>query len=240
MRDELTGAIKYDGFKKANFLSEAKAKVVLRARKKIFRLFMEYVRPGAEDAILDAGVAPVKGIAGVKTVTNNFFEYLYPHTERITAASIEDAGGLEKTFPGLRFVKTEPYQTPFADRQYDAVFCNAVVEHTGSRAQQRAFIQEYCRVGKKFFFTTPNRWFPIEPHSALPLIHWLPARYFRKILSVLGKEALAEEGILNLLTEKEFRALFPENVSIRVLRVRTLGLVSNIVICGEWTEDEMV
>lgn len=237
MKDELTGAIKYDGFKKASILSEAKAKVVLRARKKIFRLFMEYINPDTEDSILDAGVAPVKGISGVKTVTNNFFEYFYPYTDHITATSIEDASNLEKSFKGLSFIKTEAYHTPFADKQFDAVFCNAVVEHTGSRKQQEAFIHEYCRVGKKFFFTTPNRWFPIEVHSALPLIHWLPPKYFRKVLKALGKQALADVSILNLLSEKEFKSLFPQNVQLEVIRIRTMGLVSNIVICGEWTSN---
>lgn len=238
MKDELTGVIRYSGFKKAGILSEIKAKFVLRARKKVFYLFMKYINPDADDKILDAGVAPIKGIAGVKTVTNNFFEVLYPYTDHITATSIEDASNLEHIFKGITFVKTEPYRTPFADKQFDAVFCSAVVEHTGSREQQRAFIREYCRVGKKFFFTTPNRWFPVEGHSALPLIHWLPPQCFRRVLKILGKEALADESILNLLTEKEFKELFPRNVKLRIIRIRTVGFVSNLIICGEWMDNE--
>lgn len=233
MKDEFTGAIKYDGFKRANIISECKAYFVLRARKKIFRIFMKTISPKKDDNILDAGVAPVKGIAGAKTITNNFFEYLYPYTEHITATSIEDASNLENIFPGLTFVKTEPYCTPFADMQFDIIFCNAVVEHTGSREQQKKFIQEYCRVGRKFFFTTPNRGFPIEVHSALPLVHWLPTRIFRKILRMLGKAALADEQILNLLNVKEFQSLFPENVEWNMIRVRTFGLTSNIIIWGK-------
>ncbi|MCM1175365.1 MAG: class I SAM-dependent methyltransferase [Blautia sp.] len=194
---------------------------------------MENLNPNEDDNVLDAGVAPVKGIAGAKTITNNFFEYLYPYTEKITATSIEDASNLEASFPGLTFVRTEPYHTPFTDNQFDAVFCNAVVEHTGTREQQKAFIEEYCRIGKKFFFTTPNRWFPVEVHSALPLIHWLPPGIFRKILKVLGKDALADEQILNLLTIKEFQALFPENVKWKTIHIRTFGMTSNIVIWGE-------
>lgn len=238
MKDELTGAIKYDGFKKAGIISECKAYFVLRARKKMFGLFMKYMKPDKDDCILDAGVAPVKGIKGAKTITNNFFEYLYPYTNRITATSIEDASILETAFEGLAFVRTEPYKTPFADREFDIVFSNAVVEHTGSREQQKKFIHEYCRVSKKFFFTTPNRWFPIEPHTALPFIHWFPASVFRRILKILGKSALADESILNLLTAKEFMQLFPKNVKLKIIRVRTMGLTSNIVICGEWLDNE--
>lgn len=236
MQDELTGAIKYDGFKKASLISECKAHFVLRARKKMFQVFMEYMEPNKEDCVLDAGVAPVKGIMGAKTITNNFFEYLYPYTNQITATSIEDASILEETFKGLTFVRTEPYKTPFEDRSFDIVFSNAVVEHTGTREQQSKFIHEYCRIGKKFFFTTPNKWFPIEPHSALPFVHWLPASIFRKILKMLGKKALADESILNLLTTKEFVSLFPESVNLKIIKIRTMGLTSNIAICGEWNE----
>lgn len=238
MIDELTGAIKYDGFKKAGIISEWKARVVLRARKKMFHLFMETFNPKEKDKILDAGVAPVKGIYGVKTVTNNFFEHLYPYKKQITATSIEDGKQLEEIYDGLTFVQTQPYSTPFTDRQFDIVFCNAVVEHTGSREQQKDFIGEYCRVAKKFFFTTPNRWFPIEPHSALLLIHWLPVNWFRRILKFLGKDALAEESILNLLTATEFISLFPIGVKLQLMRIKTFGMTSNLVVFGEWDDDE--
>ena len=38
---------------------------------------------------------------------------------------------------------------------------------------------------KIFFITTPNRFYPIEFHTKLPLIHWLPKRIHRFILSKL-------------------------------------------------------
>lgn len=236
MIDELTGGIKYDGFKKSGFISECKAKVVLRARGKIFDCFMEKTAPGELTKVLDAGVAPCKGIKGVKTVTNNFFERLYPYKNNITATSIEDAGNIEKTFPGVRFVQTKPNETPFRDREFDVVFCNAVVEHTGDREHQKLFIQEYCRIAKKFFFTTPNRWFPIEPHSVLPLVHYLPGGVFRKILKLCGKGALADINILNLLSAKEFQLLFPENVQLSLIKIKTFGITSNLIIYGEWLE----
>lgn len=238
MKDALTGAIKYDGFKKAGIISEWKAHIVLKARKQIFHLFMETFNPTENDKILDAGVAPVKGIAGAKTITNNFFEIFYPFTKQITATSIEDGKQLEEMYDGLTFVQTQPYSTPFADHEFDIVFCNAVVEHTGSREQQKNFIHEYCRIGKKFFFTTPNRWFPIEPHSALPLIHWLPAKCFRRMLKLFGKNALAEESILNLLTKEEFTELFPEDAKIKTTFIKTFFMASNIVVYGEWLNDK--
>lgn len=231
-------AIKYDGFKKANFLSEIKAKFVQKGRLKMYREFIKYACPSSDTKVLDAGVAPVKGIEGAKTLTNNFFEMLYPYKDMITATSIEDAQYIEEAYPGVKFVKTEPYKTPFCDKEFDVLFSNAVVEHTGSREQQKKFIREYCRISKKFFFTTPNRWFPIEPHSALPLVHWLPATYFRRILYKLKMYSLADENNLNLMSAKEFVELFPtDDVTLEVRKIRTLGLVSNIIICGKWDEN---
>lgn len=198
------------------------------------------MNPNEESKILDAGVEPEKGIPGQKTLTNNYFEEVYPYTDKITATSIE-AGGkrLEEWYSGLTFVLTEPYKTPFADREFDIVFSNAVVEHTGTREQQKAFIREYCRVVKKFFFTTPNRWFPIEPHTAILLIHWLPANLFRKMLTLLGKGYLADEQILNLLSAKDFMNLFPkENMKVELFKVRTFGITSNLIVCGEWVDNE--
>ena len=37
-------------------------------------------------------------------------------------------------------------------------------------------MSEALRVAPRAFVTTPNRWFPIEVHTRLPLVHWLPER----------------------------------------------------------------
>ena len=63
---------------------------------------------------------------------------------------------------------------PFADGEFDIVFSNAVIEHVGGREQQRRFVEESLRVAQRAFVTTPNRWFPVEVHTRLPLVHWLP------------------------------------------------------------------
>ena len=63
---------------------------------------------------------------------------------------------------------------PFADGEFDIVFSNAVIEHVGGREQQRRFVEESLRVARRAFVTTPNRWFPVEVHTRLPLVHWLP------------------------------------------------------------------
>ena len=88
----------------------------------------------------------------------------------------EDGSHLEERYPGLSYKQVQPGDPlPFRDAEFDVVFSNAVLEHVGSRSAQAAFVRELCRVGKAFFITTPNRWFPIEHHTGLPMLHYLPA-----------------------------------------------------------------
>ena len=204
------------------------AAVSLRVRRLMFRRFLELMQPAPDTTILDLGVTSDAG-----SPEANFFEQWYPHRERIVAAGVEDASHLERRYPGVRFARIVPHaRLPFSDRQFDIVFSNAVVEHAGSRQQQRAFVDEVQRVGRRFFITTPNRWFPIELHTALPLFHYLPPGIHRRILSALGHDDWACEERLNLLDTRSLRSLFGESDEVTIARVRLAGIVSNLVAYG--------
>ena len=71
---------------------------------------------------------------------------------------------------------------PFADRAFDIVFSNSVIEHVGGFSHQCAFARETVRVGKRFFVQTPNAGFPIEQHLFMPFLHWLPKSWQRAIV----------------------------------------------------------
>jgi len=81
------------------------------------------------------------------------------------------------------------------------VHSSAVIEHVGSLASQCAFVAECCRVARRaVFITTPNRWFPVEFHTVLPLVHWLPKEIFRALMRRTGRGFFADERNLNLMT----------------------------------------
>src|SRR5882672_1753856 len=63
---------------------------------------------------------------------------------------------------------------PFADGEFDLVYCSSVIEHV-PRERREAFAAEIRRVGRGWLVQTPAIAFPIEPHSLLPGAHWLPA-----------------------------------------------------------------
>jgi SAM-dependent methyltransferase len=122
---------------------------------------------------------------------------------------------------------------PFNNFEFDVVFSNAVVEHVGSRAEQRAFVGELCRVARSFFITTPNRWFPVEHHTGLPLVHYLPAPVFRSLIHNTKYRHWATEANLNMLTAGEFAGLFPSNVSVDIRSVHLFGIPANLVAFGK-------
>lgn len=204
-----------------------KSRFSLGARRRMYRIFESELRPGPADTVLDIGVTPDQTMAD-----SNAFEQFYPYTDRITATSIEDASGLEKKFPGLTFVQTNSATLPFADREFDLAYSSAVLEHVGDRTAQETFVREVVRVSGAFFIAVPNRWFPLELHTMLPFLHWLPRRVHRAILTRLGKDFWAQEENLNLMGARELRSMFPAGVEVSIRRHRVLGMTSNLMAYG--------
>jgi len=183
-------------------------RVSVRARMKMFEFFMRVMTPSEIPTILDVGVT-----CDENHPASNMLEYCYPYRKQITCAGIEDARHLEKIYPGVKFIKIQPRQPlPFADKQFDITYSNAVLEHAGTRAEQTAFVRELCRVGKQVFITVPNRLFPVEHHTALPFVHYLPNYGFRAVAKALGLVFWSKEENLNLFYPWEIANFFPNNV----------------------------
>ena len=91
-----------------------------------------------------------------------------------------------------------------------------MIEHVGDVDRQRLFVAEALRVGRRVFLTTPNRWFPIEVHTRLPLVHWLPEGAAGRAYDLAGKGWAREN---HLLGSGDLRGLFPGPV-----RIVNLGL----------------
>jgi hypothetical protein len=170
---------------------------------------------------------------------SNFFEQFFPAKNKITALSNQDAKFLETEYPGLKFIQGNGLDMPFESGSFDLVFSSAVIEHVGSFENQCKFFSECLRVSKKYvFLTTPNRYYPMEFHTHLPLIHWLPKNLHRKILSLIGQKELALEENLNLMGKRDIEAMLANclgdsSVNVRILNVKLFGIVSNWVLFGE-------
>jgi SAM-dependent methyltransferase len=193
--------------------------ISLRSRRRKLRLFLDEVQPGPGTRVLDVGVDEIGfGQRGgeVGCGTHNFFEELYPWPAQITAVGLHDGSGFRERYPEITYVQADACALPFEDDSFDACFSNAVIEHVGDRDRQRQFVAEASRVARRVFVTTPNRWFPIELHTHLPLVHWLPERLAHRAYRLAGKPWATDN---RLLGPKELRALFPGRV-----RVVNLGM----------------
>jgi len=180
-----------------------------------------------------ASILDVGATADDEKDSSNFFEKLYPYPNRITALSNQDASWMEGAFEGLKFVHGDALNMPFDDNTFDLVFSNAVIEHVGSRDKQVQFLEECIRVSKKYvFITSPNKYYPIELHTALPLIHWFPPNLYRRILVGLNKPFFASEDNLNLLSKEDVKRMLDKLGTEKyfINTIRFFGFQSNILL----------
>jgi SAM-dependent methyltransferase len=133
--------------------------------------------------------------------------------------------------------------SPFADRTFDLVFSNSVIEHLGTSRRQQAFALEVRRLSKTgYFVQTPNKWFPIEPHYLAPFVQFLPksirpmAIRWATVRGWWTKPSpetcrkLCEE--VRLLDAREMRRLFPE---AEIVRERFWGVTKSLI--AVWRKD---
>lgn len=197
-----------------------------KARQKVFDLFMRDCAPSRESRVADFGVSGRQDHP-----VHHFFEMLYPYTHRLTALGreSESAHWYPERFPGLTYIECDLRSIPLPNCWFDYGICNAVMEHAGTRQSQAELVHEVCRVCRCVMFTTPNKRFPFEVHTLLPLIHWLPDCTYRAILRRIGLGYFAEVENLNLLDADSFLALFPRSRRNRLLKIGPLFLATNLV-----------
>lgn len=206
-------------------------RVATSVRRRMFSYFIATLRPRPEETVLDVGVTSDQTYEA-----SNYFEELYPHKSRITAAGIDDASFLETQYPGVRFVEANILNLPFEDGSFDILHSAAVWEHVGSRSNQQKMLHECLRVARRAVcLTTPNRWFPIELHTQMPLLHWLPPGIYRPIYAKLGLSFFSKEENLNLLSLGDIKSFAQAHPDWRFSykKVPLLGFTSNLVLFAE-------
>jgi SAM-dependent methyltransferase len=148
-----------------------KPKVIHISRQKKLDHFYSLAKNGK---ILDAGVSDAVRVAG----ENMFLETFRFPDNCYTGLGVEDLSAVQALHPGKKLVTYSGDYFPFEDKEFDWVFSNAVIEHVGDDAAQLRFVNEMLRVSKNVFFTTPNKFFPVESHTNALFLHWLPGNIF--------------------------------------------------------------
>ncbi len=134
-----------------------KRKMILRLHEKMLDKCV-YMAERGDIQVLDAGCGEGFFCSKVKEV--------------LPEATITGCDGAEEALevarqmnPDILFEKSNLYDLPYKDRQFDIVVCSEVLEHLNN--PEKAFL-EICRVGKNILVTVPNEpWFRLGNLLAL-------------------------------------------------------------------------
>lgn len=127
----------------------------------------------------------------------------------------------DDSLPNIRFLVGDARDlSQFEDNSFDIIFSNSVIEHVGTKEDQRQMASEIHRVGRNYTIQTPNRFFPIEPHVQFPFFQFMPAEakiWLHRKMSLATyprardrAEAVKWVEEIRLLSRKELQELFPE------------------------------
>jgi hypothetical protein len=145
------------------------------------------------------------------------------------AACSEITSHESESLKGVRVFVYDGQHVPRADKYYDLLVCNSVIEHV-AQSQRRILIREMLRIAKRIYLQTPAREFAIDPHFLIPLIHWLPKSvgYYLALISPWRLLSRPDRDTIqqyffetNLLSRQELSAIFPE---AKLLSERAIGM----------------
>jgi len=181
-------------------------------------LFFNRLRPRRGDSLLDVG-----GGTGI----HGEFGRMYRYFSVVQVINL-DPQVIEEE--GLEHVKCDMADgccLPFRNRSFDWVFSNAVIEHVGGAARLQRFAEEIRRVARKgYFVATPNRYFPVDPHTLIPFYQFLSPEWQRRVCR-FSPGYLRHYAPIDLLSIDALRALFPE-ATVRKIGLRMLP--NNLVV----------
>ena len=124
----------------------------------------------------------------------------------------------------------------FADKSFDFVYSNSVIEHVGQWSDQKRMAEAIERVAARHYVQTPNYWFPLEPHFRTPFIHWLPEPWrvalvkwralgcYPRAETVSQAREILQDAIL--LDAAAMRSLFPKS---SIAREKVAGLTKSLI-----------
>ena len=228
MEDKIKHRIQTYSESKNSIFYQFIKKTILNAREKFLNHFKNFTEYNDDQSLLDIGTTPSldneQNIILEKTKNN----------KNVTCLSDQDCGILKKKYPNIKnFIIGDGINTNFKDMSFDIVHSNATIEHVGSYNNQISFVKEAWRVSKKYvFIQTPNRFFPIDFHTNLPLIHWLPKKIHRKILKFIGLNFYSTEENLNLLSESNLINIC-EKLDIKnykIIKHKLIFMTSNLIL----------
>ena len=196
-------------------------------RSKIHNIFLESFVFTKKTRIIDIGSTQLLD------EYENILLKKYKYKNNITCFSNQNLINLKKKYKKIKILQGDGRKTNLKKNSYDIAYSSATIEHVGSFLNQVKFIKEMLRVAKKgIFVTTPNRYFPFDLHTFLPLIHILPKKIHRRILKFFGYKFLSQEKNLNLLGKSDLTKICEKLKVSRyeIKKIKVLLFTSNLLL----------
>ena len=218
---------KINYWKTSGFLENFFQKILLNNRKKIFKIFQKNITLKKNDLIIDIGTSPLL------LKSENYFLTQFNKNKNLTCFSNQNLSPLKKKFKFFKFIKGDARNLKIKNNSFDIVHSNATIEHVGYDNDQIKFIKGCYGISKKYvFITTPNKYYPIDFHTKIPLLHILPHKYYNFLMKIFGDNFFRKKKNLNLLTTKKI-VLFLKKLNItnyKIVYNKFLFIKSNIII----------
>ncbi|RPJ37968.1 MAG: class I SAM-dependent methyltransferase [Planctomycetaceae bacterium] len=204
------------------------------SRKRKLELFHETMRPAPSMRVLDLG-------AEIESAGDDCCKFMdqYPWKRMITAANIDPrhVEKIARRYPEVEAVVADARSLPWPDKHFDIVYSNAVIEHVGTFEDQKRMASEVMRVGKRWFITTPNRWYPFEFHLRLPFVTWLPGDAYLRCGRIIRYNHVRKRYVtgadcsgIRLMTAGELMRCFSGG---RVIKQRVTFMAETLIAVGE-------
>ena len=173
------------------------------------------------------------GDASVLDIGGGTFNWLLMDSrpERLTVLNLYEE---QNKSPWAAYIVGDGCATGLPDQAFDIVFSNSVIEHVGDIQRQRQFAKECMRCGRSYFIQTPNKWFPVDPHTFMLFAHWLPQKIFKKLLPLSPRFVffktdtgdMEDFANMRLLSKGDLRELFP---GAEIIEEKFLGITKSLI-----------
>ncbi len=203
------------------------------SREQKLALFHDLMHPAPTLRILDVGAEVEPGDRQEQQFLDR-----YPWKESLSALNIspEHVRTIRERYPAIDARVGDARQIPWPDESFDVVWSNAVIEHVGSFEDQQQMAREIMRVGRRWFVTTPNRWYPYEFHLRLPLVTWLPWHGYIQCGRLVRYNHVEHRYVwaagperLRLLSASELARCFPGS---RIIKHRVTFMPETLIAVG--------
>ena len=206
------------------------------SRRRKVELFFKMMRPSATDKVLDVG-----GETDSSSSLKNACQLIdiFPYKQNISVVNLSSAHieVIAEKYPEIEARVGDACSLPWPDKSFDIVYSNAVIEHVGDFGDQKKMASEVMRVGRKWFVTTPNRWYPFEFHMRLPFVTWLPFHGYLRAGQIVSYNHVKQKyacGLkpdhLRLMTANELGMCFPGS---RIIKQRVTFMPETLIAVGE-------